>query len=190
MAQQPLVPAKDLSENYHACFMQHLLTICSLLCREHGENKPRCVLFTCLMRNKFEVKMQRHWWGSWSCRQPTDYSTCHLIGAWVSADINTVWEDFIIETSAVTQTCETCLRGLPTLPRKINWSSHITSLSTFLPFPMVRLWWLCPYRLHYSTFSLRWICQSICLTVMCPGAPLTPATLWKIKVQKDHRWST
>lgn len=26
-----------------------------------------------------------------------------------------------------------CLRGLPTLPREINWSSHITSLSTFLP---------------------------------------------------------
>lgn len=93
----------------------------------------------------------------------------YMSPSWTRAtpDLNTVWEDFIIETCAVV-----CLRGLPTLPRKINWSSHITSLSTFLPthspFPMERVWWLRPYRLYYSTFSHRWICQSICHPASVP----------------------
>lgn len=48
------------------------------------------------------------------------------------------------------------LRGLPTLPRKINWSSHITSLSTFLPsHSPCFLWSMCDDSFHTGCIILH-----------------------------------
>lgn len=87
--------------------------------------------------------------------------------------LNTVWEDFIIEPSAVMWTCETRLRGLPTLPRKINWSSHITSLSTFLPsHSPCFLWSLCDDSVHTGCIILHsHIDGSVSLSVTQRCAP-------------------
>lgn len=62
------------------------------------------------------------------------------------------------------------LRGLPTLPRKINWSSHITSLSTFLPsHSPCFLWSACDDSVHTGCIILHsHIDRSVSLSVTQP----------------------
>lgn len=70
------------------------------------------------------------------------------------------------------------LRGLPTLPGRINWSQHITFLSTFLPSH-------CPASCSASVMTrptevrlfhllTSRICQSVCHAAAGSGAPPRP----------------